>query len=222
MKILVGIPCLYGAEHTEQAIKSVLQNESVHLILIDNGADAKVKEVIKKYDKRTDVFVLKNVENIYVNPAWNQIMQFFIKWQEYTHLCIMNSDLIIDNGLKDVLEKFYESNAKDIPVPVISNDLNIFNQTKTEGLQEVHEGTPGVFIALNREQVQNIYPIPEQLKVWFGDNWIYDGLRKQGVKTLIVNNLLTYHSGSQNVSRVKGISEIIEQDKIEWAKIWVN
>jgi hypothetical protein len=80
-------------------------------------------------------------------------------------------------------------------------------------------GTPGVLICLNKTHANLVYPIPETLKVWFGDNWIYDGLRGVGYKTIIVNNLITYHSGSQNVSKVKGISEIIEQDKIEWEKL---
>ena len=62
--------------------------------------------------------------------------------------------------------------------------------------------------------IELIYPIPETLKVWFVDNWIFDGLRKLGYKTLVLKNLLTYHSWSQTVSKVKGISEIIEQDKL--------
>jgi hypothetical protein len=222
MRLLIAIPCLYGAQHTEDAIESVLKNENVHLLLIDNGAEPSVKEVIKKYDKRTDVFVIKNQSNVYVNPAWNQIMAFFLKWSGYDRLCIMNSDLIIDDNFTSIIENFAIDNPNDIPVPVISSDSNIFKQTRSEGFEEVHEGTAGVFIVLSREQCEKVYPIPESIKVWFGDNWIYDGLRKLGSKTIVVKNMICYHSGSQNVSRVKGISEIIEQDKIEWSKIWAS
>lgn len=227
-KYLVGIPCLYGAEHTREAIESVVHKDNVHVLLIDNGAEQSVKDVINSYSKRSNVFIIHNKENIYVNPAWNQIIDFFLKVNNdpmlnvfgviFDYLLIMNSDLICHPKLFDVLDS--SLNEKEIPIPVISTDKNILNsKLPTQEKKIVYEGIPGVLIILNRLQADMIFPIPDTLKVWFGDNWIYDNLRLIGFKTVILSDLITYHSGSQNVSKVKGIGAIIENDKLEWAKL---
>lgn len=219
MKYLVGIPCLYGVVHTHEAIESVHNSGDVNLILIDNGAEQSVKDLISACKHYLNIYIIKNTENIYVNPAWNQIIKHFLG-SNSDYLMIMNSDLVLHKDWKSVLDNHFEKHPGIIPVPVISNNKNILNNPIQNNEQiEVFEGTPGVLIILNKVQASLIYPIPETIRVWFGDNWIYEGLRRWGYKTMVLNNLLTYHSGSQNVSKVKGISEIIEQDKIAWAKL---
>ncbi len=219
MKYLIGIPCLYGAGHTKEAIESVVNKPGVDLLLIDNGAEPSVKEVLNSYSAKLNVKVISNPENIYVNPAWNQILNHFLN-NKYDYLLIMNSDLILHKDWKKVLDAYLNEYPNNIPIPYISSNRNDLDRNiDIFSSIEVVAGTPGVLICLNKSHVNLVYPIPETLKVWFGDNWIYDGLRGVGYKTIIVNNLITYHSGSQNVSKVKGISEIIEQDKIEWEKL---
>lgn len=220
MKYLIGIPCLYGAGHTIEAIRSVIHANDTDLILIDNGAERDVSEVLVKFAAQNkNVGIIRNQENIYVNPAWNQIIKYFLG-SNSDYLMIMNSDLVLHKNWKNVLDNHFENYSEIIPVPVISNNRNILDSCHMEGNKtEVFEGTPGVLIILNKVQANLIYPIPNSIKVWFGDNWIYEGLRKLGYKTVVLNSLLTYHSGSQNVSKVEGIGNIIEQDKIEWEKL---
>jgi GT2 family glycosyltransferase len=218
MKCLIGMPCLYGPGHTKEAIESIIHKKDTTVLLIDNGAERSVKELISGYAKRENVIVISNSENIYVNPAWNQIINHFLG-SEFDCLVIMNSDLTLHDKWKEVIDKHFESN-NSIPVPIISNNKEALSQKLQVGETiEVFEGTPGVLIVLNKEQAKLIYPIPETIKVWFGDNWIYEGLRRAGHKTVVLTNLISYHSASQNVSRVEGISRIIEQDKIEWEKL---
>lgn len=218
MKYLVGIPCLYGAGHTLEAIESVAYKEDVSLVIVDNGAEEQVKNVISAYDNWEKVTVIHNKENIYVNPAWNQIIKNFLS-SDSDYLLIMNSDLILRVDWKTELDAYLSKNPNDIPVPLILTNKDVLNRDFGNSEQEVFEGTPGVLIILNKVQANLIYPIPETIKVWFGDNWIYEGLRKLGYKTVVLSKLVSYHSGSQNVSKVKGISEIIENDKLEWAKL---
>lgn len=221
MKYLIGIPCLTGGEHCNESIRSTLcYGKDVTTLIIDNGATQDVKEVISRiYTSYNNVDVIHNPENIYVNPAWNQIIDYFLKG-DYDYLLIMNSDLVLHKDWKNVLDNWFLTNISSIPVPVISNDKRLLDkELEPQTCTEVHEGTPGVLIILSRMEAQTIFPIPESIKVWFGDNWIYEGLRKLGYKTIVLSNLITYHSGSQTVSRLKGISEIIEEDKIAWEKL---
>jgi hypothetical protein len=221
MKILVGIPCLFGAEHTKQAIESVINKQDVDVLLIDNGAEQSVKQVLAYY-KQKGAVVIRNEQNIYVNPAWNQIMQYFILLSQYTHVVIMNSDLIMQKNWAEVLKNRWSENPDEICLPIMDVSKELVEGSvniQISPAQRVYNGTPGVFITLSRKQVEMIYPIPERCKVWFGDNWIYDIMRALNYPTVIPENLLSHHYWSQNVSKVAGISEIIEEDKKQWNEV---
>lgn len=216
-RYMIGIPCLLGAGHTKEAIESVVNHPDTFVLLIDNGAEQAVKDVLGEYEDRDNVHVIHNPVNVYVNPAWNQILEFFLGGIA-DYLLIMNSDLILHKKWKKVLDLTYQEFPDMIPVPVISSDKGILNTPIATYSSYTHimEGPAGVLIILNKKHAQLVYPIPASIRVWFGDNWIFDRLRNHHYKTLILDNLLTYHSGSQNVSKVPGIAEIIEEDKRAW------
>jgi len=219
-KYLIGIPCLYAAKITENALNSVVNKENVDILIINNGAEPAVISVIEKFNKHyQNVTVINNSNNIYVNPAWNQILEYFLQHPDYDYVCIMNSDIIMQHQFNIVLDRNHFLSPNDIYIATqvnnivaIKNRLNAITDKKTE----VTEGTAGVNIILNRKQAEIIYPIPEYIKIWFGDNWIYEILREIGYKTYILDSLQAFHYGSQNVSKLPGISQIIEKDKKNW------
>lgn len=215
-KILIGIPVLYGAYHCKEAIESVINKPNVDLLIIDNGAEQAVKNIVQFYDILPNVTVISNKVNIFVNPAWNQIIDYFIH-SDHDRLIIMNSDLIMGNGWDEVCQKRWAVNHDEILLPVIGElhyvDTNIANAKK------VYSGTPGVFITLNKEQAKIIYPIPSAINIWFGDNWIYEILRSSGYETLIPDNLLANHYWSSTIQKLGNAGEIIEEDKIAWDTI---
>jgi len=219
---LVVIPCLYGAEHTREALESISNQKDVHVLIIDNGADNEVKAVIERFSFLTNVYVIRNKENVYVNPAWQQGINFFLGYDAYTHLIIMNSDLIMQKDWAEVLRNRWAVDPDEICIPNMIKSKHVNEEPIDTALTHslrVHEGTAGVFITLNRKQCEMINPLPIECKVWFGDQWIYEILRGVGYKTVIPENLISYHYWSQNVSKVKGISEIIEKDKEAWSDI---
>ncbi len=228
MKILVAIPCLTGAAHVKEAIDSVIGKENVDVLIFDNGAEADVKAVIASYEDRPGILTGGCGENIYVNPAWNKFLDFFIRHTNYSHLIIMNSDLIMQKDWDIVLKKRWEINPNEILVPVITQDKGLMSadiSTDPGKFQTVTEGTPGVFITIPRHLAARCYPIPDSILVWFGDLFIYSIFRTLGYPTIIPENLVSYHYWSQTVQRVTGISEIIEKDKLAWensAKFEIN
>ena len=70
-----------------------LAEPGVQLLLVDNGSDPDVKRAISGKG-----IVIRNAVNRYVNPAWNQILQVFLKRSRYDILVIANSDLVLDPG----------------------------------------------------------------------------------------------------------------------------
>jgi hypothetical protein len=197
MKILVGIPVIAHAEITRLAIDSVVGESDV--LVIDNNADATTKLMLM----REDISVIENEENIFVNASWNVFLDVFLK-TDYDTLVIMNSDLIMQPGWSEKLD------SNQICIPTDGTHLEDVVVT---------EGTPGVFIHLNREMAKIIYPIPDYIKVWFGDLFIFSVLRRLGYQTVVKAGLIVnhYNGGSLSVNIVPNKEAIIEQDKANWA-----
>lgn len=220
MKILVGIPVLSGYKHTMEAINSVLNQDNIELLIIDNNATPDLKELFKEYGSRPNVKIKVNEENIYVNPAWNQIMYYFLS-SDSDVLVIMNSDLTMQNNWAEVLRQCYNNNAYSSYIPIVINDCVKLKQMQKVDIQTnqyslIREGAPGIFITLSKKQCKLVYDIPEIIKVWYGDNWIYGILRGAGHPTFVPDNLFAFHGLSQTISKIDGIDDIIAKDRHEW------
>lgn len=217
MKILVGIPVVTGAHHCKAAIDSVKNGADV--LIIDNGADEEVKVMLDGYAEDDRIHVETNPKNIYVNPAWNQILEYFLKWGRYDYLVIMNSDLSMGYLWDYVCKAQWNEDKNASLIPVINPKDDTFQGPYLLPATLVKEGTPGVFITLTRKQAKIVHPIPDTLKIWFGDNFIYEVLRGIGYKTVIPPNLIATTQWSQTIKRVPEAAALIEQDKLEWVKL---
>ncbi len=206
MKILVGIPVLYNGETCLRAF-SVVDEPNVDLLIIDNGSEPDVKYSIELTKNAYDnVKVIVHSKNTYVNPAWNEILAYFLNNEKYDQLIIMNSDLIMHPGWSNYLE----DGIVNLPCDgTLSKD------------EEVFVGSPGIFLHLNKKMAKMIYPIPSEIKLWFGDEYILTILREMGIKTIVRHKLIGthFHGGSQSIAILPNKSEMIEDDKIAWEKI---
>lgn len=215
MNYLIGIPVLYGAEHCRAAIHSAASGPA-DVLVIDNGSDPDVKEMLSYCSEITVKHRIVNPKNIFVNPAWNQLMEFFLRHEQYDVLCIMNSDVVLPGNFVNTLNRFYAQYPNDIPLPVEGHPKPL-NADGSLTVEAVSGGVAGTFICLTRQQVKNVYPIPDCIKIWFGDNHLYEVHRQLDIKTYLVHDLKIQHGNSRTVSILPGISELIEQDKVAWA-----
>lgn len=202
MKILVGIPVLYYPEICKKAIDSVINEADV--LIINNSQDIEMRRMFIQYDNR--VHFRHNLSNHYVNRSWNEILETFLNSEGYDQLVIMNSDLIMQPGWSKYLEE---------------NVWCIVNGGSYKVNTEVFEGIAGVFINFNKEMARLVYPLPEKLKIWYGDTYIEKKFKKAGYKMIVKFGLLAdhVHGGSVTVRQLPEFQEIIKQDMIEWEKI---
>jgi len=202
MRVLVGIPVLYNGNVCLKAFKSVI--DEADLLIIDNGSEPDVKEAIKEiYNSNFPrVKVVEFYKNEYVNPAWNEIISQFLLYRDYDQLVIMNSDIIMQSGWS----KYLVDGVSCIP-----NDGSVKIDTET------FEGNAGVFIHLNKEMARLVYPIPDSIRVWYGDAFIQRKLYKQVIKAGMICEHV--HGGSVTVKRLPEFQEIIKQDMIAWETI---
>jgi hypothetical protein len=202
MRILVGIPVIYCEECVQQCLES-LKGQDVEILIIDNDATEEIKKMISGYPH------LINEKNVYVNPAWNQIMKIFLN-SNYDKLIILNSDMILE---KDVIQKIQNIDIDKEGTIILPN---VSDHHISEGVREIEWGFPGIMIVLSRKMCELVYPIPESLKLWFGDDWIYRRLIKNGYKLRVHYDIKAKHAGSRSIVSLKEAVEIIEQDKINW------
>lgn len=221
LKILVAIPCLYGHDHCKEAIESVVYKKDVGALLIDNGATSDISKLLCGYfhPGLQDVSILRNEENLYVTGAWQQAIDYFLAHQSYSHLILMNSDLIMHDQWAKVLLNRWDKDPDEIILPIMNQRRIEPVNIDIDQADIVTSGTPGVFITLNRKQAELINPLPKEVRVWFSDNWIFEICRAMGYNTIIPKNLFAYHYWSQTVEKVPNITQIIEEDKLAWESI---
>ncbi len=220
MKILIAIPIIKNAIVAREAINQVINKDGVEVLLLDNGADEDVKQMLKEYENTKNVIIFTNPVNEYVTQAWNSFMWHFLE-NDYDKLIICNSDLSLQDNWDKVIRNIWLQDEDLILTPVITNNKEvIFNPINTEVERlEFVTNPAGVFITLSKEQAKIVYPIPAEIKIWFNDTWIYSLLNAHGYKIAIPSNLVAFHHTSTSVSTVQGIHAIIEEDKIAWRDI---
>lgn len=210
-KILSAIPVLSGAAWTQTCLDAIKSD----ILIIDNNADADVKKVIKNRN------IIVNEKNEYVNFAWNQALEYFLS-SKYEYIAIINSDLLLMKNWEDFVEKYYEDKTFMVPRQVRIED---FLPTPDNNSYKVFNDYcfQGVFILLNKEMADLIYPIPVRLKLWFGDAYIWYKLKKYHYEKRIYDNFICVHGNSVSLSILGDEAiEIIENDKKEWEIIKKN
>lgn len=219
MKPLIVMPAVKNAHVTREAVDSVI-NHDVDIILCANGADQDIIDLFYQYKtlKPERVTVWIEPVNIGVNPVWNKFVAHFLT-TDYTHIGILSSDVILQRQWLEYLELWQGSRTQLICIEVDKDKVKEEVDVTDINTTPVTEGTNGIFIWLTKEQARIAFPIPEQIKIWFGDNWIHEKLRKAGHPTVIHHNFRAFHGGSVTLKAMDTTSALIEQDKIEWETI---
>lgn len=206
-KILVGVPILNSNHWVEQALKAVAP-QCDELLVIDNGATPQAKALIKPYNK------IVNERNIYVNPAWNQIMKYYLE-SSHDYLVILNSDLILG---KNAIDRIRRVNLDEEKVNILAHQVDNFSTVPTDETILLNDGQPGIMIVMNRTMCELVYPIPPDLRLWYGDNWVYCKLQKAGYKFVIYTAIEAKHGLSKSVNWLPDSERgaIIDSDKANW------
>lgn len=218
MKPLIVMPAVKNVHVTREAIDSVI-NQDADIILCANGADEDIIalfEEFKAFSPRVTVWI--EPVNIGVNPVWNKFIDYFIK-SDYTHLGILSSDVIMQSQFLDVLRNRGDRN--DMPIPTEVNKDVVRLPIDPNGLKgtTADAGLNGIFIWLNKKQAKWVYPIPDEIKLWYGDNWIHFICRLMNNPTVILENFRAFHGGSVTLKAMETTSALIESDRSYWPAI---
>lgn len=194
----VIIPTLWK---TDMIFKSLNDLEKcpliTEIILINNLPGHKPD--LTRYKK---INLISPSENLYINPSWN----LGIEVAKNELICLLNDDINFDANL---IFNFVLQTSKLLGAFGFNPDSNSEIPCLTLG-QNIGKDW-GCMLFLKKS---TYIPIPPQLKLWYGDDWIY--------KTYFPSSY-TIHCNIDAKSSVTlsspKLQPIIEQDKNEWLKL---
>jgi GT2 family glycosyltransferase len=209
--IFLGVPCYReDAALLRDAISSFL-DPAVQVLVVDNGASGECKAVLREFDGQLQV--IHNEENVYINPAWNQIAAEFLRSDAST-LVIANADVVVSAGWAQHLAHAVRTPGKFWFARVVDDRAQLNATSPTPSTHPTHSA--GTFFAIDRNDVSCCFPIPSELRMWYGDNWIFDFLAHMGVDGVRVDSIWTWHAGSVSSKQVPRFDAMVRQEQQEW------
>lgn len=184
-KFSVVIPTMYKCTDILIELLSVLNEDTAvkEIVLVEN---ATIPEEYKiPSDIKSKIKFLPQEKNIYVNPSWN--LGVANCSEEY--IAILNDDIIIPDGL------FTHISPVDIGdnIGVMGACDFIIQETKTPSRFKIRyiQGLDtedrlwgfGIMMIMRKS---NYYPIPEDLLIWGGDDYIFHQNRKAGKSNMLL------------------------------------
>lgn len=189
-KISVVIPTLQkNVEILNNLVNSLNKDQAVgEIIVIDNSC--------KGYDFDCEKLrVIIPEENLFVNPSWN----LGVKEAKEEIVALLNDDITLPC---DFCSRVVEKMASDMGVvgfhiDFIDNIPKVMPTPKTTELKlEKASGRCGFFgIAMFFYKTSYI-EIPEDIKIYWGDDWLYSQNEKRHRKNYYISNQRIYHWGS--------------------------
>ena len=198
-KLSIIIPTLQkNLEFLNQLINTLVVDSAVgEIIVIDNST--------KGFEYNNDkVRVIIPDQNLFVNPSWN----LGVKEAKYDYLGILNDDICIPQGF---CSKIINDISEDIGI-IGTNGYSMINKsyepekiTDTSYRLEETSFTTfnfGVMMFLHKN---SFYEIPQDLKIFFGDDYLVFKNKKHHKKNFVIEDLVMYHYGSLSSNEFSSI-----------------
>lgn len=186
-----------------------LEAESLvdEIILIDNDTVSSYISEIQSNKLR----YIPQTENIYVNPAWNLGVE--LATNEY--VMVLNDDVWCTPSIRQIFTVHQAHFDKVNGIYGLSTSCFLCNETAEfcdKDIQIVNtEGRGEGWGCLFLLKRSNWTPIPHELKVWFGDEFITTSFTKSGNVVYSIKNVCVTEWSI--TSRLPMVSPITENDR---------
>ena len=219
IKIIIPVWNLLSCTRT--AIYTIQSNSNPHeyeIIVIDNGST----DGTGLWLKQNNIEHITNKSNLGVTVAWNQGLEAALNSNAST-IALLNNDIYVGkywlNGITNAINEnrkayFLANGAFDNPTTLNSDIDNHYNNLKGKRTY----GRAGWAMFFPRKAVEIFYPIPPQLILWHGDDYIHDTLYANNYICEVVMECCIIHFGSQTFYTYPDYVKQVATDLIEWNK----
>lgn len=156
------VPTMWRSEYLRSTMRLVEKMPDTELIIIDNDTQRRPEWAIES----ANIKYLKQVENIGVNPAWN----LGVKEAKYGWILLMNDDIVVN------LHTIYLNLSHNlIPETLWGLPNTIYHTALNETKFKLELAYPIGYRPLGFGQLMlmpksQYYPIPNEMKVYIGDD----------------------------------------------------
>lgn len=198
----IVIPTMWFSNKLDCLINELINSELVdEILIIDNNKFSENKTKITS-DK---LKIITQDNNIFVNPAWN----LGVRLSKNENIILSNDDLCIDNINKiftEILNTSFDFIGLDYQNINKSDGITI-----TESLGGMSKGF-GCFMFIKKSKY---IPIPDNIKIWYGDAILYNNIKNRG--KMSCNNINI--ELSKTIKSINNSIETIKQDEINY-NLW--
>ena len=217
-KVSAIIPTLWKAkEFTDHLVDVLIEDESVgEIIIIDNAPGD------FSYDNEK-VVMLKQEENLYVNPSWN----LGIEEIDYDKFIILNDDIIIPYNFVSQLKSMLTPDKGIIGIDergVITipkfDSKNITFLDRKIDLKPLKERGWGFGITLAGHR-KSYYKIPENIRIWYGDDYLVQMNNERGKVNYVIDDIpiftkMSTTSDLEEFNEIKNVDMLMYDRIIKW------
>jgi hypothetical protein len=204
-KVSAIIPTLWKTkEFTNHLVDVLIKDESVgEIIIIDNDPTDFF------YDNEK-VVMLKQEENLYVNPSWN----LGIEECYYDKFIIFNDDIIIPYNFVSQLEGLLTEEIGLVGLDRSSivkvtefEDKNITFLDRKIELKAVETRNWGFGMAI-AGHTKSYHKIPEKFRIWYGDDYLFQMSNEAGKTNYVIDEVPIF-------TKTSATSDLEEFDEIK-------
>ncbi|MCB9987706.1 MAG: glycosyltransferase [Rhodospirillales bacterium] len=187
------IPTLLRSDKIFELVRSLENEPLAREIIIINNSQRPLP--IDKLSEKTVVY--NSDRNLYVNASWN----LGVSLSTYSFIALCNDDISFDTTLLQFIVRSLEQN-----IGIIGMHDSCINN--------IHPGTPrlsrsylrnygfGTLMFLKRD---NYTAIPDDLKIWCGDDYLFYSQKQRNyvLKNVSINTVMSASSGHKEFETIK-------------------
>lgn len=208
-KVSVAIPTLQKNKLLlDNLVSTLSEDEGVsEIIVIDNSLNG--------YEHPTSKLrVIVPDENLFVNPSWN----LGVKEAKEDIVALLNDDITIpDNFCSRIAEKMSPSMGVVGYINEYVNDCRENSQKpdQREIILKKTDGRCNSFGIAMFFYKSSYYDIPEDMKIYFGDDWlIYKNLKAHKQNYIVTGQYICHYDGMTTGSSEKYLSRMKEERRL--------
>lgn len=204
--ISVIMPTMWVPKTALDTIRLISNNKYVgEIIIIDNASELNVN-----LDGINKIVHIKEPSNTFVNPAWNKGVQL----AKYDKIFLASDDVISDWSILDILYPYITEEVGIIGPSDVCWDPKKTPENGEVKFEEIGHRPPCYGCAMFFHK-KSYTPIPDVIKVHYGDDWIFNKSNKPNLH--FTNWVFT--GESEQTSGKEEFNEIKNQDRINYLKL---
>lgn len=228
-RVAVCVPCWNQLVYTKRMVESVERNSAGHevtFILLDNGSTDGTRDYLNRVvseRQRPRDRVIELDANEGVNPAWNHLLGAVFAVDDGSNMfdviCLANNDIVVGPGWLDAPAKALARDANS--AYFLANGGPFAERTFEVEAEEMRQrfanqrapGKAGWCFFFTYRHVWRFWPIPHELVLWYGDDWIHYKLANAGFCCETLLDCCVLHFGSKSVAEYPDKVATIQRDR---------